>query len=357
MAHKIGDRIKEMASTSGVGAFTLAGAVANFSPFSAMPGGWLAGDTTWYCAINSSEWEIGLGTRGASASTLTRSATPLSSSNGGALVNFTAPPVVFCTVPAALHVGAREVLTAARTYYVRTDGNDANDGLSNTAAGAFLTIQKAIDTISGKLDMAGFAVTVQLADGTYTAGAVAKPFTGGNEVIIQGNAATPANVHVSPNGNAFTCDVPGMKLRVQNMKVSGGAGHALLTRNTGQIDYSNIEFGASNFHTACTDNGVIKAIGNYSISGAANCHHYAEGGRISVSGRTVTHLAALNYATAFARCSFLAGMFLTGNTYAGSAATGKRYELSLNGVINAGGAPGYFPGNSDGTIASGGQYA
>lgn len=97
MAHKIGDRIKEQASTSGTGAFTLAGALAGFEAFSSVLTA--DADTTWYCAVNDTQWEIGLGTRTA-AGVLART-TVLNSSNADALVNFTAAPVVFCTVPAS----------------------------------------------------------------------------------------------------------------------------------------------------------------------------------------------------------------------------------------------------------------
>lgn len=46
----------------------------------------------------------------------------------------------------------------------------------------------------------------------------------------------------------------------------------------------------------------------------------------------------------------------TGMTFSG-AATGKRYDVATNGVINTnGGGASYFPGNVSGTSATGGQY-
>ena len=97
MAFKLNDRVKETSTTTGTGAFTLAGAVSGFETFSAGIGG---SNTTYYCIFHNgtTEFEVGFGTLNSGASTLTRTYI-ISSSNSDAAVDFSAgSKEVFCTV-------------------------------------------------------------------------------------------------------------------------------------------------------------------------------------------------------------------------------------------------------------------
>lgn len=92
MAHITEDRILESSTTTGTGAFTLAGAITGFRTFAAVMA---VNDTCWYAIWSvdangtpTGEFESGLGTYSAT-NTLTRT-TVLESSNAGAAVTFTA---------------------------------------------------------------------------------------------------------------------------------------------------------------------------------------------------------------------------------------------------------------------------
>ena len=103
--------------------------------------------------------------------------------------------------------GGRELLTADRTYYVRTDGSDSNDGLSNSAGGAFLTIQKAID-MTAALDLSIFDVTIQVGSGASWAPFELKSTAGAGKVTILGDEATPSNCIVTGAPTAGLHPVP-----------------------------------------------------------------------------------------------------------------------------------------------------
>ena len=102
MALVVADRVKETTTTTGTGTVTLAGASAGFQAFSVIGNA----NTTYYAIVAQSgtEWEVGLGTYTSSGALLSRD-TVLSSSNAGALVNFSAGTKdVFVTYPAGRSV-------------------------------------------------------------------------------------------------------------------------------------------------------------------------------------------------------------------------------------------------------------
>lgn len=95
MALVINDRVLETSTSTGTGAFTLAGAVQDYQSFSAGIGG---SNTTYYTIVltNSGEYETGLGTLNAGGTVLTRT-TVYQSSNSNNPVTFSAgTKLVFC---------------------------------------------------------------------------------------------------------------------------------------------------------------------------------------------------------------------------------------------------------------------
>lgn len=261
-----------------------------------------------------------------------------------------------------VHPG-REVLTANRTYYVRTDGSNSNTGLVDSSGGAFLTIQKAIDVVYGTLDLGGFNVTIDVGDGTYT-GAVSatSPQVGAGSITILGDATTPSNVVISTtSATAFRLSGFGVKLSISGVKISTTtSGNCIYVSNGGVVAITGkVEFGACAGNHMITDTqGVISCTSvNYDITGGATCHMNAsQNGQIIVFGNTVTLTGTPAFSVQFARATGTAYLNAASVTYSGSA-TGTRYSVSNNAVIDtSGGGATYLPGNAAGSTAAGGQY-
>jgi len=133
MAFVLADRVKETTTTTGTGTVTLLGASTGFQSFSAI------GDanTTYYTIAgqSNSEWEVGIGTYTSSGTTLART-TVISSSNAGALVNFSAGTKdVFVTYPAeftanAIGGGIGAVLLNASTATVSGSISTGQNGFT-----------------------------------------------------------------------------------------------------------------------------------------------------------------------------------------------------------------------------------
>jgi hypothetical protein len=255
-------------------------------------------------------------------------------------------------------VGIREVLSANRTYFVRTDGSDSNDGLTNSAGGAFLTIQAAVNAALS-IDNRTFSVTISVQSGTYTGAVViGAPMIGSGVLSIAGTSATISTT-------SLTCITTsnGARVTLSGLTLTTTTGGNCIQATSGSV----VTLGASMVFGACA--GVahmaaqfyayISADVAYSITGSCGRHLYAESATIYCgNARTITITGTPAFATAFAVC--LTGGLITtaGNTYSGAVGTGTRYTVSLNGVINTfGGGASYFPGTIAGSTATGGQYA
>lgn len=251
----------------------------------------------------------------------------------------------------------REKLTATRTYYVRTDGNDANTGLADTAGGAFLTKQRAWNVIVG-LDQAGFEVTVQVRDGTRTVGLNCSSAPTG-PVTFQGNNASPSNCVISTTGDCVSVGYAGPRVTFKWFRLVSSGGSAVLATGGANVLLTANQFGAcGGSHIRAVGASVVVS-GNYDIVGGAGNHLQALlGGSIELSSNTVTLFSTPSFGTAFANADTAGVISAFGMTFSGTA-TGTRYQATLNGAINtySGGSATYFPGSVSGVTASGGQYA
>ncbi len=286
------------------------------------------------------------------------SLTPVSGALGSSVLSLPAKTGTLATTS-----DIRERLAGARTYYVRGDGSDSNNGLANTSGGAFLTIQKAIDVIVGTLDFSGFAVTIQIGDATYTGGAVFNgPWDGGGTLTIQGNSSTPSNVVISTtSASCFRNSgvLPGV-LTVKDLEMrTTTSGSGIFNEGVGRIQYSNVIFGAcATAHVnAAAKSAKITANGNYTINGNSPYHLLSLRGEIDISARTVTISGSPAFSAAFASALRLGYIGAEANTFSGSA-TGARYVVNTNAVLyTGGGGSTYLPGDSAGSAATGGLYA
>lgn len=248
---------------------------------------------------------------------------------------------------------------ATGTISMKT-GSDSHDGKANTAAGAFLTLQKAMDVISDTLDLGSFNAAVVIADGTYLGGVALRAYVGRGAVTFLGNAAYPGNSALNTAGNCFNGYFCGGRWTIKDMELRA-AGNGMNLDGPGNIQFSNLRFGpCSNAHVRGTQGAQLDAIGDYSVVGGGGFHLLTGWlATITVNSRAVTFYgAAFSVSTAYADSLSLIQLIST--TFPGAATvTGKRYTIGVNAAINVAGSPAgeaYIPGSIAGSKGPGGQY-
>jgi hypothetical protein len=265
-------------------------------------------------------------------------------------------------VLAAIKAGRRIRLAADITIYVATTGNDStNTGL--TVGSPFSTLQNAFSLLHKYYDLNGYKATIQVADGTYAVGISVSCLLVGqttiDQFVMSGNAGTPSNVIISTtSADCILVGDTGL-IKIQNLKViATTSGYGIQALEGGRLSFSGMVFGAcASGHIRSVMGGKIRAVGNYTINGSSPCHIMAHAGSVFYQqGFTVTLSGTPAFSTAFSQCTDSSNLQALAITYLGSA-TGSRYNVNANGVLNTqGGGANFFPGNAVGTTATGGIY-
>jgi hypothetical protein len=249
--------------------------------------------------------------------------------------------------------GARERLTGNRTYFVRVDGNDSNDGLTDSSGGAFLTIQRAYDAASA-LDPATFSVTISIGAGTFAGVVINRGYSGTVLAFVGQGASTiiSATTCFSISGLPSVVSIASLAL------VSTGSGIVIRGATQRLNILTGVIFGAcTNYHIRALNGALVTVSGNQEINGNSARHASAEvGAFISFEPGTTTVTGTPAFSVGFCVCTMIAGITFLVRTFSG-AATGTRYLVQSNGVINTGGAAvTYIPGSVAGSATTGGQY-
>jgi hypothetical protein len=254
----------------------------------------------------------------------------------------------------------RETLTADRTYYVRTDGSDSNNGLSDHSGGAFASVQKALN-VAATIDFNGFTVTIQVGVGTFSGQVVVGAMTGqvtAANLILSGSGS--GSTTISSTGSfagTILATGAGARVTLQSLTVTNGDanGIGIQATNQGQaIIGADIVIGAVGFGGLWASNYGIINVGAVTLTFSANLAYpffISPAAFMRLFGSTVA--LGTRTVTATFLCSNLAYAESNSVTYTGTV-TGKKYHVEMNGVLQSFGAT--LPGASAGTTATGGLY-
>jgi len=234
--------------------------------------------------------------------------------------------------------GGRERLTANRTYYVRTDGSDSNNGLTDSAGGAFLTIQKAVTVCASYINLNGFDVTIQVRDGTYDCFVLNSSFDGDGTVSIVGNSSTPTDVILQTSVSIPSVEIAGgASLTVTDISANSGYTDYFFIVENAKLQFSNIVFDGAN-SINIKNGGYVKALGNYEIvavGGPVQNHLFIETGGVYETADLAPTLNFSGTAGFIPFATVETGGVANLGLYFNGAVTGRLFVSQLGGLVTS----------------------
>lgn len=266
--------------------------------------------------------------------------------------------------------------------HVRT-GSDSNDGLTNSASGAFLTIQKAVD-VAAALDSSIYDITLQLATGWFLLDQAIelKSGVGAGKIIIAG--AQPSSTKGTSNSTVclssgrpsgtyvFSAIVVSTRYELDSLRLTtnstGNATSGLLSQANSYIIVKNMDLSANSgtffvFYRP-RNSGIIRVEEEMYFSGNVSWYTLTQNAGVLDHAFTNAYLfdnPTFNY---FVYC--VAGGVVLGNPSASNffgsftgdgTGSGLRYFVSTCGVLytDGVGSQSWYPGAYNGTVTSPGS--
>jgi hypothetical protein len=157
--------------------------------------------------------------------------------------------------------GVRELLSADRTFHVRPDGNDGNDGRANSSARAFATPQRAIDAALA-LDLGLYDVEILVAPGTYSGNIEAYGVQAGTGTLtLRGTGSAAADVVLSAaTGDAVTMG-RGARMDLKNLTLTAPTGRGIAAADGAALRFAGVDFGMCGSAHIYATSARIEALG------------------------------------------------------------------------------------------------
>lgn len=258
---------------------------------------------------------------------------------------------------------AGQVITADLNIYVRLDGNNANDGLENTAARALRTIQAAVDRAASIINLLGYQIKINVANGTYLEHVILKSFLGSQQITIIGQGENSIfESSMGWNEVVLARNVAGPGWRLESLRL-----HPFTYQDsTIRITHSVLDLVAITWSGSVATaiivaetNSVVEISGNHTFVGGGTAPTW-----IMASTSSTVNVSSCNCALGGNIYRFDYFVYATASviyakqfSYSGSC-VGYRYVAIKNGVIDvAERGTLIFPGTLAGVTNTGGQYA